>query len=56
MRQSHPDIPMLITTARVDAVTAEFRARHRVEMLAKPYSPDRLVATVERLLGAAPAA
>ena len=51
MRQSYPDIPMLITTARVDAVTAEFRERRRVEMLAKPYSSNRLVATMGRLLG-----
>ena len=50
MRQSYPDIPMLITTARADAVTAEFRQRHRVGMLTKPYNPSSLVATVGRLL------
>jgi len=50
MRQSYPDIPMLITTARADAVTEEFRERHRVQMLAKPYSPSSLVTTLGRLL------
>ena len=50
MRQSYPDIPMLITTARADAVTAEFRERHGVEMLTKPYNPSSLVAAVGRLL------
>ncbi len=50
MRQSYPDIPMLITTARTDAVTKEFRERHRVQMLAKPYSPSSLVTTLGRLL------
>jgi hypothetical protein len=33
---------MLITTARADAVMAEFRERHGVEMLAKPYYPNSL--------------
>ena len=54
MRQSCPDIPMVITTARVDAVTAEFRRRHGVEALAKLYSPSSLVATVGRLLDRTP--
>ena len=54
MRLSRPDIPMLITTARADAITAEFRERHRVEMLVKPYTLNSLAATVERLLGRAP--
>ena len=54
MRRSRPDMPMLITTARADAVTAEFRERHRVEMLVKPYTLNSLAATVERLLGRAP--
>lgn len=53
MRQSYPDIPMLITTARVDVVTSEFRERHGVEMLAKPYGLNSLVAMVGRLLGGA---
>ena len=55
MRRSYPGIPMLIATARADAVTAEFRRRHGVEMLPKPYSPDGLAAAVGRLLGLAPA-
>ena len=50
MRQSYPRIPMLITTARTDAVTEEFRAAHGVSMLAKPYASGNLVATVCRLL------
>ena len=54
MRRNCPDIPMLITTARADAITAEFRERHRVEMLIKPYTLNSLAATVERLLGRAP--
>lgn len=54
MRRSYPDIPMLITTARVDVVTAEFRERHRVETLAKPYGLNSLVKTLERLLGHTP--
>ena len=55
MRGGYPDIPMLITTARADAVTAEFRERHRVETLAKPYDPNSLVVTVGRLLDRRPA-
>lgn len=51
MRQSYSSIPMLIATARVDAVTAQFRERHRVEMLIKPYGLANLVKAVERLLG-----
>ena len=51
MRRSYPSIPMLITTALANAVTAEFRKRHWVELLAKPYDPGGLVTTVERLLG-----
>jgi len=54
MRQSYPDIPMLITTARPDVVTAEFRERHRVDVLFKPYDLNSLVATVERLLDRTP--
>ena len=54
MRRSYPDLPMLITTARANAVMVEFRKRHAVEMLAKPYKPNSLVATVERLFGRTP--
>jgi len=57
MRQSYPDIPMLITTALADEVTEEFRKRHGVQMLTKPYNLNGLnglVATVERLRGRAP--
>ena len=57
MRQSYPDIPMLITTGRADAVTEEFRERHRVQMLTKPYTLNglnSLVATVGRLRGRLP--
>lgn len=50
MRQSYSGIPMLITTARTDVITAEFQSRHRIDMLAKPYDLDSLVATVGRLL------
>ena len=50
MRPSYMGIPMLITTARTDAITAEFQSRHRINMLAKPYDLDNLVATVRRLL------
>lgn len=50
MRQSYSSIPMLIATARPDAVTAQFLERHRVEMLIKPYSMANLVKTVGRLL------
>lgn len=51
MRQSYSSIPMLIATARADAVTAQFRERHRVEMLIKPYGMTNLVKVVRRLLG-----
>ena len=54
MRQSYPNIPMLITTALAGAVTPQFRERHRVELLAKPYDSDSLVAAVRRLLGRDP--
>lgn len=54
MRGSYPDIPMLITAARADAITAEFRERLGVEMLAKPYDAASLVATVGRLPGLTP--
>jgi CheY-like chemotaxis protein len=54
MRRSYPGIPMLITTALPDAVTPEFRERHKVEMLAKPYNLNSLVTMVGRLLGRTP--
>ena len=54
MRGSHPDIAMLITTARADAVTAEFRGHHGVGMLGKPHDAASLVATVRRLPGLTP--
>ena len=48
MPQSHPPIPMLITTARTDVVTVAFRSQHGVEVLAKPYDADSLVVMVIR--------
>lgn len=51
MRQSYPGVPVLITTARTDAVTAEVQKLHRVNVLAKPYDEDSLVMAVRRLLG-----
>lgn len=51
MRQSYLSIPMLIVTARANAVTAQFLERHRVEMLIKPYRLADLVKVVRLLLG-----
>ena len=50
MREPYPAIPVVMTTGRPDVATPAWRTLHRVELLAKPYSPQRLVRTVERLL------
>ena len=50
MRPLYPAIPIILFTAMGSAVTSEWRMRHRVELIEKPYAPEVLAKTVARLL------
>ncbi len=47
MRLKHPAVPMIITTAVTCVVTEGWRLQHGVDMLAKPYDPEALVAMLD---------
>ena len=49
-REQYPELSIMVATGRPDAVPQEWRDRHRVLLLEKPYSARHLVHTVERLL------
>ena len=49
-RRTYASMPVVLATATGGAVTAEWRHRHRVELLHKPFGPEALVTTVRRLL------
>jgi CheY-like chemotaxis protein len=50
MRPSYPAIPMVLATAMPNATTPEWRHRHRVKLVLKPYEPADVVELVERLM------
>jgi CheY-like chemotaxis protein len=50
MRPSYPAIPMVLATAMSNATTPEWRNRHRVKLVMKPYEPADVVELVERLM------
>lgn len=50
MRGIYPGIPMIITTALPDVVTNGWRVQHGVDMLAKPYDPETLIAMLRTAL------
>ena len=41
-----------MTTALGLAMTPEWRAKHQVELLAKPYTPTAMVETIQQMLTA----
>ena len=43
MRESYPTIPVFITTALTSVVPEDWRKRHSVTLVAKPYRGDSLV-------------
>ena len=49
-RAAYPDIPAVIATGRPDVIQADWLAKHDVQLLEKPYSPDGLLALLHRLL------
>ena len=49
-RERYPAMPIVVATGRPDAAPSEWRDRHRVKLLTKPYGPERLVRTVDSLL------
>ena len=49
-RQRYPAIPVVVATSRPDAAISKWRERHQVKLLTKPYRPEFLVQTVEKLL------
>ena len=53
-RERYPAMPIVVATGRPDVAPLEWRDRHRVLLLEKPYSPLRLVNAVERLLKGIP--
>ena len=52
IRQLYPVLPIVLATALGSAVTSEWRKRHTVELIAKPYSIYEVVSTVERMIAA----
>ena len=52
-RKRYPMLPIVVASARPGAASQEWRDRHRVALLEKPYSHQLLVRTVEHLLSAA---
>lgn len=52
IRQRYPDVPILVVTARPDARTrAAAQTAGCPDVLAKPFDPDALLATVKALIG-----
>ena len=49
-RERYPTLPIVVASATTGAASQEWRTRHRVALLEKPYSPQLLVRTVEHLL------
>ena len=49
-RKRYPLLPIVVATARPGAASPEWRNRRRVRLLTKPYGPELLVRTVDRLL------
>ena len=53
VRERYPALPIVVVTARPSAAPQEWRDRHRVALIEKPYTSRGLVRVVERLLSAA---
>ena len=49
-RERNPELPIVVATGRPDVAPPEWRDRHRVKLLTKPYSPERLVQMVGTMI------
>ncbi len=54
VRARYPQMPIVVATSQPAAAPSEWRRRQRVSaLLEKPYTPELLVGTIERVLNAA---
>ena len=54
MREHCLQIPIVVATGRPDAVQSEWRIRHGVTLLAKPFGVNLMISTIEHLLCGTP--
>jgi DNA-binding NtrC family response regulator len=52
VRQRHPNVPIIYTTGRPDALDADELQGGRISTLVKPYKPSRLIEAVRTALAA----
>ena len=50
MREHYSAMPIVVATGGPDSVRSEWRKRHGVTLLAKPYGPNLMVDMIEHLL------
>ena len=50
MRHHYPAMPIVVATGRPDSVQSEWRIRHSVTLLSKPYGANLMISTIEHLL------